>query len=309
MFEHDDDGPLDASRLFDEEGDDIPRLIPPSDDDDHEKPFVHQDEPGHEPGLPSLDIQSAGWPKKIGIRSPASIKECYQNMCLYRGHRGHSGRIRFTHLILCRMQEQWLRSLLLVNRNISADLQQMLWEPIVKRFNQIGTLDYTIPMLRELPFNALNRVSLSLNNCQLFHLIGFTCRGEEGFDPFSPYKGTILESLAKFGSLKELHLEFTIAAGRTYTTNHVFLLDPWHRIRRMSSPAEFSASCQDVFVDCFFTLAYEQLLEVPRVTFSGNVTQANQDKWGPLLKTTKKELLPGYAQSVAGILTTPDHEL
>ena len=69
-------------------------------------------------------------------------------------------------------------------------------------------------------------------------------------------------------------------------------------------------SCQKTFVDWFFMLAWEDVRQIPRVTFSGHVKNSTREKWEDMFKAnTKEKLKLEFGEEITAIQATPWQDL
>ena len=288
---------------YDSEGEEIPELINIDDSDGYTHIEPLEEAPR---GLESLAIQTAGWPKAIGVDVPYELTLWYPG-CLKPHRLG-------AHMLstdgLSKKSSHWMRSLLLISRQFGSDVQKMMWESTFKRFSNPQSLAASIPLLQSVNtttgFNTLSRVSLSMSNSRLFCLLGF--RSSRG-SAFTPYNSSREANLDLLTNLKLQHLQFDFQVpvlgrrgGREGNR------DPWRHIRD-GSPVK--ASCQKKFVDLFFLMAYDRLRSVPKVTFSGYIQDTNVKTWAGILAGSRKSkpLSHDMSQQISIIMSMPTDKL
>ena len=114
----------------------------------------------------------------------------------------------------------------------------------MKRLIALDTMSAVIPRLRNLrPFDALQRVSLSLDSAQFLKFIGFQANAS-GFSPYGESAG-YLGMLTDIPVLQHLHLDFESFMRACYVDDAVFA-NPGHTVRRSNWA---TASCQEAFVE------------------------------------------------------------
>ena len=285
----------DESVEYDTEDDEIPELMP-----DHGEQFgyPHVEPLGDEPlGLASLAAQNAGWPKNIGIQAPRPF--IIRNLGRSVWHRARTNASHTDGLSWD--DANWLRDLLLVSREFSSNVQEMIWEPTVKRYASLTTMGASIPLLKSITtFNALRRVSLSMSNSQLFRFIGYRSSRRSGFKPYTSTLEVTLDILTDL-NIHHLHFDFqrpqVMERYGRYVTN-----DPW---RHTKSAPSWVASCQKMFVHIFFMLAFNRLRNVPKVTFSGYTKESNVKTWEPILSKSRKNVQCTFSSDIPKITALP----
>ena len=199
----------DETATYDSEDDQLPALMSESEIEKPER-CVHIRPLENEPrGLASFAVQTAAWPKNIGIDIPYEITKptygCRKPHQLGPGVISTDG--------LSRKNSHWMRSLLLVSRQFSFELQKMLWGSTDKRYTRLHTMGTSIPLLQSVKsttgFNTLSRVALSMSNSQLFRLLGFRSSWKRGFKPCTSSGEVTLDILTNL-NLDYLHFDFQI---------------------------------------------------------------------------------------------------
>jgi hypothetical protein len=79
--------------------------------------------------------------------------------------------------------------------------------------------------------------------------------------------------------------------------------DPWLRVGIAVGTTR--VSCQKVFVDWFFTLAFDSLRHVPLVSYSGHIKDSTRRKWDKIFQDERDEKrVHGFSREITGIQRT-----
>ena len=156
-----------------------------------------------------------------------------------------------------------------------------------------------------IPYHAMRRIELNLSTLDYFRFLGLKCERHQGFVELDNEMTPAIVQLREIPTLFHLHLHFTtrppkrIGPGNTWSS-----LDPWVHIA--GARGTKVVSCQKVFVHWFFTLAWADIRQIPRVTFSGHVKRRIRMmwEWDFALSTPDKRRI-SKAESIARIQATP----
>ncbi|KAF1847203.1 uncharacterized protein K460DRAFT_363310 [Cucurbitaria berberidis CBS 394.84] len=235
------------------------------------------------------------WPEVIAIHAPSrTIQDWEPNH-----EETHPG------IGMTRHDDSWAITLLSINKHIRKIAEDLIWGSSTKHFNSMHILINAMPWLLAMEsYHALNHVSLSLLNREYLGLVGFEGKPGVGFAPLRYDLGK-LEHLTDLPSLSRLHLQFQVTRG-LMNANGYATIDPWSLVRRRARPI---TSCQKVFVDWFFTLAYDRLRNVPKVTFSGHVKNSVRSKWEKIFGEPRQSPRHDMSSEIAKIRSTPVKKL
>ena len=178
--------------------------------------------------------------------------------------------------------------ILLVCRQAYHEAKDVVWTRATKRFTSTsGLKKSTILHIRRFGHpKALNRIQLELSAAHYFQLIGIRPRLGAPFAPM--FGGDHAAAFALLKSLKTVkHLDF-----RFISPKHERAVCPWGAIPRFIVSHEHS--CQKIWIDWFFTLAFEHLLDwiyetrneddkirraKTSITMSGCIKKSTHNKW------------------------------
>jgi hypothetical protein len=196
-------------------------------------------------------------------------------------------------------KSEWIKNLLLVNREIRYETQRLIWQSSSKHFQDICTLATMVPRLQSITsYNTLRHISLSFTNIEYFQFIGFVAGSETACSPYRSPFNFHLEDLARLPNLHHLHSHFEIRRPLEYADDTYCVHDPWWMVGSRSSKVN---SCQKTLVDWFFTLAYQSLQNVPKITFSGHVKDSTRRKWDDIFN---RRQLSGFRLDIADDVDT-----
>jgi hypothetical protein len=173
-------------------------------------------------------------------------------------------------------------NILRISRTVNAEAVRVVWESTWKHFCTLRHLAQALLLSIPPPYNWLRRLSISFFNYQYLDLLGMRSTPTNGFAPLgiSPYRAR-LRPIARIPTLIYLNLHFTLFERGTDNPRTLTFYDPWPILS--VQPATFGRtewiSCQKVFVDWFFTLAFDAIRDVPHITFSGHVKDSTRLKW------------------------------
>lgn len=188
--------------------------------------------------------------------------------------------------------------ILLVCQRTYHEAKDAVWTCATKRFSSTSSfnrLNISQIRLHGHP-KALNRVQLELPAAHYFELIGIRPRFGAPFAPmFAGDQAVALGLLKSFNTVKYLDFRFI-------SPKHERAICPWGSIPRRAASSQ-EHSCQKVWIDWFFTLAFEHLLgwickshneenKITRVktiiTMSGCIKKSTRDKWETIFPAEQK---------------------
>lgn len=193
--------------------------------------------------------------------------------------------------------------ILLVCRQTYHEAKDAVWTCATKRFS--STSSFTRLNISQIRLHghpkALNRVQLELPAAHYFELIGIRPRFGAPFAPmFAGDQAVALGLLKSFNTVKYLDFRFI-------SPKHERAICPWGSIPRRAASSQ-EHSCQKVWIDWFFTLAFEHLLgwickshnEENKITsvktiitMSGCIKKSTRDKWETIFSAEHKLKIHG----------------
>ncbi|KAF1957027.1 hypothetical protein CC80DRAFT_593040 [Byssothecium circinans] len=173
-------------------------------------------------------------------------------------------------------------NLLLVSRQIKQEVNGAVWMQAYKRFRATTRIElphHAFRRYKELaPPRALNRLQLEMSAACYFDFICYSM--EPGPVVSTPPDGLRVRALHGIPSLRYLDFRFM-------SPKHPDAVCPWSyenlRIRSTGIGSEIAHSCQETWIDWFFTLAFDQLPKL-RVSMSGCIKDSTRAKWEPRFK-------------------------
>jgi hypothetical protein len=246
---------------------------------------------------PSADGTHFLWPKDISIHGPSEDIHDIDSTLMKVPVNG-----------MGRDESEWIKNLLIVNKEIRYETQRLVWQSSSKHFQDICTLATMVPRLQSITsYNTLQRVSLSFTNIEYFQFIGFVAGSETALSPYRSPFSFHLDDLARLPNLHHLHFHFEIRRPLEYVDDTYYVHDPWWMVGSRGSKVN---SCQKTLVDWFFTLAYHSLWNVPKTTFSGHVKDSTRRKWDDIFNRQRLlDCRQDITNDVDTIMSMPISEL
>lgn len=212
-------------------------------------------------------------------------------------------------------------SMLLVSKKVSAEFEHRTWSiPTKVFFNPVTMFRLAPCILRTKIPGALRRITLDFSNLTYHQFLGFEVDHASGFVSRETLDGDLLR-LGEIHTLEHLHLRFRTSAPASFynvryrpLSDHAPVTsryghisrDPWAHMRR---PVSSKVSCQKIFVDWFFTMAYRELRWIPKITFGGHVKESTRAKWFAIFDDMAPRKNYDFTDEIAIIKATPSSKL
>ena len=162
-------------------------------------------------------------------------------------------------------------------KQVRAEFRKFTVTSTVPHFRDPWTLIEVLPSLQG---KWLRHISLGFPNSIYFRFLGYDDQRQVEWPGQA-----LIRVFGKIPTLARLHLHFQVSLPRWIERvgieDQFFSHDPW--VRSLPSHPTDLISCQKTLLDWFFTLALEDLRQIPSVTMSGHVKLSTRTKWETIL--------------------------
>jgi hypothetical protein len=171
-------------------------------------------------------------------------------------------------------------SIIRANKQVYGEMIKVAWEGTWKQFYYPDRFLAFANDINPSNYNCLRRISLAFFNSQFLECLGMHDDSGDGFAAVQgPYAD--IGVLRTLPGLVNLNFHFTCFHRRTEDEVPGMSNDPWPMtaLDALGESMGTIVSCQKVFVDWFFTLAWDKIRGIDRISFTGYVKNSTRVKW------------------------------